>query len=339
MERKRLLPLLTCLLCLLCILVMLSSAARTPKYPHRPVQLVIPFSAGNASDIFARQYATITSKYLGQDILCVNIAGDQTNEAVTYVYEQLADGYTIMEVTPSLLLSELQILQRIEQRKAKTATPVITTDVIFRDEFEPLLKVQADIQLFGVSPNSRFESIDEMISYAKEHPGKVTIGGVSPKGLDEYIARGFAKAAGIEWTYVSYASSNKALDALLNGELDIYQDKMIRFLPLAQSGEIKPIIILHDKQIDIPGLRKCPASVEIGIPFTQGSWRGFVVKKGTPQEIKDKLIHALKEAYKDPEYTKMSQRYLTNIRPGYLEANEWQAEWNHEYEMLVEILK
>lgn len=336
MKRKQLLPLL---IGLLCLLILLSSGTITKKYPNRPVQLVIPFSAGNASDIFARQYAAIASKYLGQDIRCVNMAGDQTNEAVTYVCEQLADGYTIMEITPSLLLSEQQTLQQIEQKKAKTANPVITTDIIFRDEFEPLLKVQADIQLFGVSPNSRFNSVYEMISYAKEHPGKVTIGGVSPKGLDEYIARGFAKAAGIKLTYISYTSSNKALEALLNGELDVYQDKMIRFLPLTQAGEIRPIIVLHNERIDVPGLVECPASAEIGIPFTQGSWRGFVVKKGTPQEIKDKLIRALKEAYKDPEYTRMSQKYLTNIRAGYLEADEWRAEWDQEYDKLAEILK
>ena len=327
------------LLSLVCLSALLLTYAMTPKYPNRPVVFVIPFSAGNAGDIFTRQYAGIVSKHFGQSIQCINMSGKHTSEAVTYVYDQQPDGYTVILVTPSLLISELQILRQIEQTRARGSIPLITDAIIFRNEFEPLLRVQADIQLFGVSPNGRFKSIDEILSYAKEHPGEITIGGISPMGLDEYLARGFAKAAGIELTYIPYASSEQALEALLDGSLDVYQDKMIRFLPLSQSGRVKPVVVLHDEQVNVQGLKDCPASAEIGIPFTHGSWRGFAVKKGTPQEIKDKLILALNEAYKDPEYTALSEKYLTNIRAGYLEADTWRSEWDQEYETLTEVFK
>lgn len=319
---------------ILCILWIFTACAASPSYPTRPLTMVIPFSAGNASDIFARRYAAIASEHLGQTIQCINISGSQIGEAIAYVYEQPADGYTIMEVTPSLLLSEMRTLHEIQKKKAESSAPILILDIIFRDEFEPLLRVEADIQLFGVAHNSRFGSLDELLSYAKEHPGEITIGGVSPGGLDEYIARGFAKAAGIEWRYVSYQSSDQALEAMLNGTLDVYQDKMLRFLPLAQSETIRPLVVLHDEQIDVDGLKNCPATEEEGIPFTQGSWRGFVVKKGTPQEVKDKLIEALKSAYNDSAYVELSKKNHTNIRTGYMEADEWRAEWDAEYTAL-----
>lgn len=321
----------------LCLPLLLAACAASQSFPTRPVTMVIPFGAGNASDLFARRFASIASEHLGQTIRCINISGNQTGEAIAYVYEQPADGYTVMEVTPSLLLSEMRTLHGIEQRRAETSAPVLVQDIIFREEFEPLLRVEADIQLFGIAPGSRFASLEELLAYAKEHPGELTIGGTSPGGLDEYIARGFALAAGIEWTYVAYQSSDEALEALLAGTLDVYQDKILRFLPLAQEGTVRPLVVLNEEQIDVEGLADCPASADAGIDFTQGSWRGFVVKKGTPQEIKDTLIAALKNAYQDPAYAELAEKNHTNIRTGYLEADEWRAQWDEEYMALSEL--
>ena len=331
MKRIRLI-IATLLLTLLCF-----ACTSSESFPTRPVTMVIPFGAGNASDLFARRYASIASKHLGQTIRCINISGSQTGEAMAYVHEQPADGYTVMEVTPSLLLSEMRTLHEIEKRKEDTTTPVIVQEIIFRDEFEPLLRVEGDLQLFGIAPASRFGSLEELLSYAKEHPGELKIGGISPGGLDEYIARGFAKAAGIEWQYVAFQSSDKALEALLDGSIDVYQDKMLRFLPLVQSETIQPLVVLNDKAINLDGLINCPASEEAGIPFTQGSWRGFVVKKGTPQEVKNTLIESLKNAYYDPDYEELAEKNHTNIRVGFLEADEWRVQWDEEYAALSEI--
>ena len=321
----------------LCLSFLFSACTAAQSFPTRPVTMVIPFGAGNASDLFARRFTAIASDHLGQTIRCINISGNQTGEAIAYVYEQPADGYTVMEVTPSLLLSEMRTLHEIEQRRAETSAPMLIQEIIFRDEFEPLLRVEADIQLFGIAPGSRFDSLEELLAYAKEHPGELTIGGTSPGGLDEYIARGFAKAAGIQWTYVAYQSSDEALAALLDGTLDVYQDKMLRFLPLVQEGTVHPLVILNEERVDVDGLAACPTTEEMGISFTQGSWRGFVVKKGTPQEVKATLIDSLKNAYLDPAYGELAEKNHTNIRTGYLEAEEWQAQWDEEYTALSEI--
>lgn len=314
-----------------CLLLALQSCASDRDYPTRPVQLIIPFSAGNASDIFARHYAGIASKYLGQAIQCSNISGNFTQEAVAYVYEQPADGYTLLEVTPTLLLSELRLSSETAKRREAVGKPIITDTIFFRDEFEPLLKVQSDIQLFGVAADSPFKTIDALIAHAKKNPGTVTIGGISPGGLDEYIARGFAEAAGIQWNYIPFASSDKALEALKKGEIDVYQDKMLRFLPRLEAKEMTALVVLHDERIDVDCLKDCPSSTEKGIAFTRGSWRGFVVKKGTSATVKTKLINTLKKAYADPAYEALAKRYKTDIRSHILEGDAWRAEWDAEY--------
>ena len=193
---------------------------------------------------------------------------------------------------------------------------------------------------FGVSSKSQFKTIDELIAYAKANPKKLKIGGLSPGGLDDYIANGFAKAAGIEWTYVPYKSGSEIKAALLGGELDVYQDKLISFLPLVASKDVRPLVVLNDKKLDmIPELKDVPSSVEKGINFTQGSWRAFVVKKGTPPEIKKILIDAFQKAYEDPAYKEMEKKEMTNVKPGYAKADDFRKDWDTEYNGYVDIFK
>lgn len=299
------------------------STASNSDFPKRSVEMVIPFGAGSASDTFAREYAQIASKYLGKPINCVNMGGAGTVQGMTYVYNAPADGYTILEVTPSLLIKEL----------------LKASSIKFRQEFEPLLRVQSDVQLFGVSSSSQFKTLDDLLNYAKKNPGKLKIGGISPGGLDQFIADGFAKKAGISWTYVPYNSGSENKAAVLGNELDVYQNKMIDFLPLVQSGKIRPLVVLNDTKLNIPGLENCVASKEAGIDFTQGSWRGFVAKKGTPKDVCAALISALQKAYQDPQYKKLEESQMTNIRPGHMEAKEWKADWDSEYNQFEDVFK
>jgi putative tricarboxylic transport membrane protein len=299
-------------------------AQRKGTYPKRPIEMVIPFGAGGASDIFARQFAQIAGKYIGQPITCINKGGAGTIEGLVYAYGAPADGYTILEITPSLLIIEAQNKSSVK----------------FRNEFEPIMKVQADVVAFGVAAKSRFKTIDEVIAFAKKNPKKLKIGGLSPGGLDDYIANGFAKAAGIQWTYVPYKSGSEVKAAVLGGELDIYQDKLISFLSLVASKDVRPLVVLNDKRLTmVPDLKNVPCSVEKKIKFTQGSWRAFVVKKGTPPEIKKHIIDAFQKAYEDTAYKYLEEKEMTNVKPGYMKADQFRKEWDTEFNGYVTIFK
>lgn len=310
--------------CLVSALMATFAEAKSIDYPKRPVELVIPFGAGGASDIFARQYAQLAEKYLGKPITCVNKGAAGTIEGTTYAFNSPADGYTILEITPSVLIIEAL-------KKAPFA---------FRDNYEPLLRVQSDLQLIGVAKSSRFQTFKELADFAKANPKKLKIGGLSPGGLDDYIANGLSQAAGFSWTYVPYKSGSEVKAAVLGGELDVYQDKLLSFLPLVESGDIRPLLVLNQKRLDqVPALKGVPCSVEVGANFTQGSWRGFAIKKGTPPEVKQIIINALQKAYEDPGYKAMEEKEMTNIRPGYAKADEFRKIWDEEYTGYVEIFK
>ena len=293
------------------------------NYPRRPIEMVIPFGTGGASDIFARNFAQIAAKYIGKPFTPVNKGGAGTIEGMTYSYGAPADGYTILEITPSVLIVEAQNKSSIK----------------FRQSFEPIMRVQSDVVLFGVSAKSKFKTLDDMIAFAKANPRKLKIGGISPGGLDEYIARGFARKAGIEWTYVPYKAASELKAAVLGGELDVYQDKLISFLGMVESGDIRPFVVLSAKRLAVPDFKDVPCSVEKGIDFVQGSWRGFVVKKGTPPEIKKIIIDAFNKAYADPAYKDMEEKEMTNLLPGYLNAEDFGKLWDSEFDGYVTIFK
>ena len=305
------------------VLATLSGGAAAQNYPRRPVEMVIPFGVGGASDIFARQYSQIVEKYLGKPLVPVNKGGAGTIEGLLYAFSAPADGYTILEITPSLLIVEAQNKSSVK----------------FRKEFEPILKVQSDVVLFGVAAKSNFKTIDDVLAFAKANPKKLKIGGLSPGGLDDYIANGFARAAGIQWTYVPYKSGSELKAAVLGGELDIYQDKLISFMGLTESGDVRPLVVLNDKRLDIPALKDVPSSVEKNVNFTQGSWRAFVVKKGTPEPVKKIIIDAFQKAYDDPAYKALEKKEMTNIVPGYMKAEEFRKSWDVEFEAYSTIFK
>ena len=256
-------------------------------FPKRAIEMVVPFGPGGSADLMGRTVAQLMANYIDKPINVVNKAGGGSTTGMMYAFEQPADGYTLLEITPSLPIIEAQGKAPIN----------------FSEEFIPIGNFQVDIQSFAINrKNSKFKNLDEMIAYAKAHPGTVTVGGTSPGGLDDYIVKGFAAEAGIELLYIPYNSAAETKSALLGGEIDIYQDKLISFLQMLQSPDVVPIVTLYNRRLtEVPEMKDVPCSVEKGINFTQGSWRGYAVKKGTPPEIVKFLEDLVKKVNESAE--------------------------------------
>lgn len=297
--------------------------AVTLDYPKRAIEIIVPFGPGGSADIMTRQVASLMGNYVDKPVNVVNKAGGGGVDGMVYVSQAEADGYTILQITPSHAIAEA-----IGRPNASLST-----------EFEPIANFQKDMQVFGVKKDSPFNTIDELIEFAKANPGKLKIGGTSPGGLDDYMANGFAKAAGIEFTYVPYNSAAETKAAALGGEIDIYQDKVISFLTMVKAGDIRPLVVLNDVRLDmIEELKDTPCSVEKGIDFTQGSWRGFAVKKGTPQEIKDYLTDVIEQVYNSAEYKEAAAKDMSDILPGYIGQKEYGDMWITEIAKFKQIL-
>ena len=292
-------------------------------YPKRAIEIVVPFGAGGSADMMTRQVANLMGDFVDKPVNVINKAGGGGVDGMNYVAQAPADGYTILQITPSHAIAEA-----LERPNANLT-----------GEFVPIANFQKDIQVFGVTKDSPFNTIDDLLDYARQNPGKLKIGGTSPGGLDNYMADGFAEAVGVDLLYVPYNAAAETKAAVLGGEVDIYQDKVISFLTMVRAGEIKPLVVLHDERLDmIEELKDIPTTVEKGINFTQGSWRGFAVKKGTPQEIVDYLEDVIEKVYKSDAYREAAGKDMSDIIPGFIGQEEYGKMWEEEIVKFKEIL-
>ncbi len=293
------------------------------EYPKRAIEMVIPFGEGGASDTFARKFAEIMNESLPKPIQPVNQKGSGGLVGMTYAFQQANDGYTVLEITPSHVIADVM---------------EVSQDIKLLEDFEPLTRIQSDTYVISVPKSSEYKTFEEIVKAGKTK--EIKFAGISPGGLDDLTLNALAKETGINIKFVPYASGSEVKAAVLGGEVDIYLDKLVSAIGYIKSGDVKPVVVLNDERISsIDELKDVPSTVELGYDVTIGSWRGFVIKKGAPQEVKDYLISEMKKAYDTQEYKDFAETTLTNIRPGFLNNEEFGEFMQSQYKMFDEVAK
>lgn len=291
-------------------------------YPERPIEVVVPFGEGSASDIFARKFSELLSAKLGKPVQPINKKGGGGLIGMVYAAQQKNNGYTLLEITPSHVIADV----------------LGTAPVKLMRDFEPLARIQSDMYILGVQKNSKFQNFKEMVEYGRQN--EITFAGVSPGGLDDMTLAALSEATNMKIKFIPYKSGSEVKAAVLGGEVDIYLDKVISAVNYIKDGSIRPMVVLNDERIkSLDVFKDVPCTVELGYDVTIGSWRGFVVKKGTPKEIKDILIAKMKEVTESPEYKLFAEQTLTNLSPGYLDADGFAKQWAKEYQIFDPIAK
>ncbi|WP_423408938.1 Bug family tripartite tricarboxylate transporter substrate binding protein [Heyndrickxia sp. MSNUG] len=300
-----------------------AAGAGGKDFPKRPIELVVPFGEGSSSDTFARKYAEIMSKNMEKPLQPVNKDGSGGLVGMVYAHGQSNDGYTVLEVTPSHVIAD--VLGKGKNMK-------------FLEDFEPLARIQEDIYVLSVTANSQIKDFDDLLKIGKQK--EISFAGVSPGGLDDLTLNALADATGMKVKFIPYGSGSEVKAAVLGGEVDVYLDKLINTVGYIKDGKVRPMVVLNDERItQIQELKDTPTTVEKGYDVTIGSWRGFVVKKGTPKEVKDYLIDQMKKASETEEYKKFNAESLTNIREGFLGPDEFKAAMLEDYEMFDKVAK
>lgn len=294
-------------------------AAEKPEgYPDRPIEVVVQYGAGGGSDIFVRNLMMPARGILKTAINITNMTGAAGVKASKYVLSQPADGYTIYNFSPEQLINTAFGREN------------------YKEEFAPLVQVQQDMSMFYVNPKAEYQTIQELIAYAKKNPGKVQFTGTTPASPDELIIMRFAKAAGIDVKYIPFDKAPKSHAAVLGGHLDVLHEEPGSVMSLIEAKKLIPIIVFNDKRL--AKFPEVPCSVELGYNLTTGRWRGLAVKKGTPQPIIDYLAASLKQAYEKSAYQNYAKESLLDQRDGWKDPAEFGKFWDEEYESVKLVL-
>lgn len=292
-------------------LVTVRESVAQDAYPSRPIRLLVGFAAGGATDITFRKLAELASKQLGQPIVVENRPGAGATLAPSNMAKtDQPDGYTIAAATAGLL--RYPYMQKVDWDPIK--------------DFTWIAGLGGYTFVLAVNSNSQFKTLADVIAYAKQNPGGLTISTAGAGTTMHLLAEALAGMAGVQITHVGYRGSSEAGTAVLGGHAMAIVDAAGTIIPYVEPGQMRVLLSFDAEPASwLPGV---PTAKSLGYDLVYPAPYGLVGPKGMPQEIVDKLYQAFKTAADSEEYRKLLET---------LRQTEWHrspaeyAKWAQEF--------
>jgi tripartite-type tricarboxylate transporter receptor subunit TctC len=255
------------------------------KWPERQVNIIVPFTAGGTTDMFARIFAQKMQETYGTPFVVENRAGAGGNIGAAAVAKAPKDGYTLLLGTVS----------------THAINPFLykNTGADTEKEFQPVTLIARLPNLLVVNPKIPAKTIPEVVEYLKKNSGKLNYGS-SGAGTSTHLASElFQLKTDTKISHVPYRSSGDVMNALMGGHIDLAFDNMTLAWPQAQSGTMRAIAVTSLERS--PTAPDVPTVAESLPGFEATSWHGLFAPAGTPKPIVDKLAAEVKRIFEAPE--------------------------------------
>ena len=270
----------------------LSPAAAQAKdeWPTDTVKIIVPFTAGGTTDIFARVIGDHLQKTFGKPFIIENVPGAGSVSGIAQVARAKPDGLTIgIASTSGLAINPLLRPDQIPYKPLKDLIPVAMFDRV------PNVLVINQNKL-------NVKTVPELIEYLKKNPGKVAYGS-SGVGTSQHLAAElFQQMTGTKMTHVPYPGSARMITDMIGGQVALTFDNVPLLLPHVQGGKLTMLATATAKRAAFD--EKVPAVAEFLPGFEAVAWHGFVAPAGTPNEIVQKLSAEVQNCMKKPETIK-----------------------------------
>ena len=261
-----------------------SSVAKS-KYPEKAIEVVVPFAPGGGSALTAQIFSRIMTE---EKIIPVNMnltykPGGSSAVGMGYTAGQRENPYTLMLFTPTIV-----------------TTPLMGDVKVSINDFQVICVFGYEVSMLCANPKGKFKTFDDVIKYAKENPGKLTISGAGTGGAQHMYATKLAKIAGFEYTFVPYSGSSEASTALLGNHVDLAVIHLNEGTNYLEAGQVIPLGIGSEKRVaTFPNI---PTFIEQGYNFSYQMARGVVAPAGIPDDAKKALAEAFKKLCEHPRW-------------------------------------
>jgi tripartite-type tricarboxylate transporter receptor subunit TctC len=270
------------LLCTMC-------AAGAADYPTRPVNLVVAFPPGGASDVLARLLGRKLDQILGQPFVIDNRPGAGGNVAADAVAHATPDGYTLLLGNNAILATNAALYKKVNF-DAET-------------DFAPIGLIGSQANILVVNPALPVNSMAELIALAKANPGKLNFAS-SGHGLAAHLAGELFKAeAKIDLVHVPYKGAAPALQDVIAGHVQMMFATASSVVSHIRDGKVRALGVTTLKRTAV--MPEIPTIDELGLKgFDATSWHGLVAPAHTPKDIIVALHGALAASLADPDVKK-----------------------------------
>ena len=267
------------------MLIGAATSARAQGYPTRPITAIVPFAGGSASDVVSRIMFDRMSKSLGQPIIVENRPGAGGNSGTVDAAKAAPDGYTIVGGGSGPVAANVTLYKRLDYDPQKDLVAI-----------SPFASFTIVVVASGKLP---VDNLQELIAYAKAHPGELNSGSVGIGSSQHLAGEYFAELTGVKITHVPYRNIGQYVPDLMSGQVPLgFQWYPNVSAALAAKGA-KALAVAGSNRLD--ALPDVPTAKEAGLPqYVASGWFALLAPRGTPPAIVARLNNELKAAVEDP---------------------------------------
>jgi tripartite-type tricarboxylate transporter receptor subunit TctC len=272
--------------------------AAAQAFPTKPITFYVAFAAGGAGDIVARAVARKMGESMGQPVVIENRPAPMI--APVTVAKAKPDGYTMLMAGSGTALTQV-LFKSVPYDLMGDFTHVSTL-------------ASFDLALL-TGGQSSFNSVAEVLAYAKANPGKLNIGTVRVGSTQNLAAEMFKSMAGINAVIVPYKTTAEVISGLRSGDIQVAMEILPPVLGQITGKVVKPLALTSTQRF--AGLPDVPTLAESGVPgFEASSWNGMSVPTGTPRVVVDRLSQEAIKAMASPDVQKELQAVGMVARAG-----------------------
>lgn len=256
-------------------------------YPTKTIHLVVPVTTGGPSDIVARLLAERLAVSLSKPVIVENRPGASNSIGAAVVAKAAPDGYTLLQAAANM-----------------ATLPILISDLPFDvvKDFAPVSLTHVTPYVFIVSSQSSVKSLQELVKYIRDNPGKITYGTTGEGSPQQLATLLFAQTAGGlgKMTEVPYKGSSAAHPDLIGNRFTFMIDPLAAAGPHIKSGALRGLAVTTLQRY--PAFPDMPTANESGVKgYDFSSWGGMFAPAGTPREVVQKLNADIGVALANPD--------------------------------------
>jgi tripartite-type tricarboxylate transporter receptor subunit TctC len=255
-----------------------------PSWPAKQIQVIVPFSAGSATDVIPRAVLAQVAAQIGQSIVVENRVGAASLLGTAMVARADPDGTTLLATSNAIV-----------------AAPIFQGGA----EYDPLrdfagVAMFADVPLvLVIAPDKHIATVQELVAYGKAHPGALNYASAGMGSATHLPMERFRLASGWQGQHITFRGAPEALTEVMTGRVDIYFSPLTPALPLIHDGRLVPLAVAGAKRT--AALPDVPTTLEAGYPDSDSDfWTGLYAPVKTPRAIVERLHEETLKALATP---------------------------------------
>jgi tripartite-type tricarboxylate transporter receptor subunit TctC len=259
--------------------------ASANAYPDRPIRVIVDFPPGGTVDVLARIVGQKLGEKWAQAVVIENRPGAGGNIGAQAVASAEPDGYTLLVTPPGPLAINQNLYRQMSFDPTKLVSVAMLASVP---------------NVITARPGLPVDSVQELIAYAKAHPGKVNYASQGNGSTSHLTGQMFATMTGTDMVHVPFKGEGPALNELLAGRVDLFFGNVSAVLKFRQDKKVKLLgMASRTRGFMAPDV---PTVAEAGLPdFLASAWFAMAAPPGTPVPIVRKLNAAVAEILRLPD--------------------------------------